>query len=156
QPFLGVAWENASNQRMFSRIPIDKSLPRALDLSRIETVVLNSGTWSYGCFTDQQRKYLWRPWSGGNIAGVNLPTLAGLSAGQDAPNKGHTHSTLGANFVDPGLGINKSYALAGDADGNILSGGGIYTYTHETRTDAVFGSMTGVSTLLIARPECFS
>jgi hypothetical protein len=161
--YLGVAWEDSSGKLRFTRAPFDATKPGKVNFdepaARTVTVGDKSGFWSYGCYTDQSRKYFWGTLhSTGTIFGINLRTLEPLDPAVHAPNKGFTstNATIGAKVADPGLGKSGSYALNGDAKGNVLtgsSGAGMYTYTHDSRTDVVFGSS---SSLLMAKGSCFS
>lgn len=158
KPYLGVGWENSAGNRVFTRFPIDSSMPQKVDFASAQSEVQGSGSWSYGCFTDQKRNYFWSAWgSGGNLAGVDLATLKPLDPKLHAPNAGHFNSTLGVNFqLNPSDGKNGNYALAGDANGNVLSGNSIYTYAHDSRSNVVLGTQKGATKMIIANPNCYS
>jgi hypothetical protein len=160
QSYAGVAWENASSQRMFTRFTMANG---TIDFNSAQTTNLGGSTgptgdyhWSYGCFTDQNRKYLWGGWtSNSSFFGVDLSALTGLAPSQ-APNANHSNVQLGSEFNTPSNGKNPSYALAGDAGGNVMAGSSMYTYTHETRNNVVFGTRIDSARLVIAKNECFS
>ncbi len=162
QSFLGVAWENNSNQRMFSRIPLDPASPTGLNLEAIESVNIGGESrhgnayWSYGCFTDRERGFFWGGWnSNTSFFGINLNTLTALEPSTHAPNRGHVNEDLASVFDDPGLGRDRSYALSGDNSGNIISGPGLYTAVHDSRHDLVYMTTFSSSRLRVVRRACF-
>jgi hypothetical protein len=155
--YIGIAWEGDDNKRRFTKIPIDHTMPEKINPDLAQTVTLGDGKWSYGCFTDQGRKHFWGAWvSDTRVYGINLVTLQPL-VGTEAPNAGHTSSTLGTRFKDPGsLSGPGSYALSGDANGNVITGQGVYTYAHEARSNVIFGTHQNTSTLRVAPATCFT
>jgi len=154
--YIGFAYFDASG-RKFTRIPIDQSQAGKINAAAAQTVTQGTGAnWSYGCFTDPERSYFWSGWNTNTqFFGISLSTLQPLASAQ-APNAGHTNSTLGTKLNNPANGNDPSYALAGDGYGNVLSGSGIYTYSHEGRHNYTIGSLSGASQLIVAKQECFA
>ncbi|MCB0384175.1 MAG: hypothetical protein KDD43_02185, partial [Bdellovibrionales bacterium] len=161
--YVGVAWESTNGHRQFTRIPIDLTKPEKMDLDQKQTVdlgatsVQGNARWSYSCFIDQSRNHFWSGWaSNSSFFGVNVATMTALDHSIHPPNKGHTNSSFGTKFLDPALGKDGSYALAGDAFGDILTGSGMYTFVHETRNKLIYGSESSADSLIVAKEECFS
>lgn len=150
--YLGFAWNKANNQRIFTTVPIDTTLPGKLDLTqRVDTANYGSGLWGYSCFTDQSRKLFYTAWGGSVIAGVNLETMESISASA-APNTTHTNDWTG--YRQPLAGSNNgSYAIAGDSKGNILTGSA-YTSANDPISDTVLGSNQSQN-LSLVDGKCF-
>lgn len=151
QAYVGIAW-NKPDRRVITRIPIDPSKPGKIDVSRAESRDLPApAIWGYGCYTDQSRGILWSNyWGKTYIAGVNLRTLENATI-ESAPNHGLSNPTLGEASIDL-TGAPLSYAISGDARGNVLAGRA-YTYAHEAKHDLVYWATGG--NLHVARGECF-
>jgi hypothetical protein len=168
--FVGIAWV-ANGTRMFTHIQIDPNSTTGLNLSTAQDVALGADPaaagigWAYSCFVDQARNYFWAaPAYGGSVGaapyGVNLKTMTGIDASA-APNAGHvvqTDASLAGYFGDPATG-NGSYAMAGDAYGDVLiakpGGSTMYTFAHETQYDLTYETFhDGTPAILVYPAGC--
>lgn len=149
--YLGAAYRTSGSLQKFVRIPIDKSKPQKVDLSQMESRTFehtSDETATYSCFMDQARNHFWVGGThGGEIWGVNVATLTALSPSQ-APNAGHRSDVL-----ELSQNSNSSYAMAGDARGDILTASSFYTFAHEPVSDFVFGGSN--ESLKISPAKCF-
>jgi hypothetical protein len=153
--YVGGGYRSINNHKMFVKIPIDKSKPNGVDILTkqffdLGVVASDEGSgFGYSCYTDQNRGWFWSEF-GGKRSGVNLRTGALLSAAQ-IPNNAHAF-TNGEIVSSP---VNRaSYAMAGDANGNIASFTGAYTAAHESVSNFVYVSLGSALHLLHA--DCMS
>ena len=155
QPYVGLAWNNAAKNRVFTKIPIDASQPNKLNLAQAVDTVYTKDTdhWGYSCFVDQKSNRFWSTWyQGPNIHGVDLTNAGELTASQ-IPNAGFKSTS--SYVADPGTS-SPSYAMSGDGNGNLLTGSSMYTYSYEPTNQIVFGSIYNTTQMILAKPECFS
>lgn len=172
QPYIGFAYGTSSGNKKFVRMPIDKSKPNGIDVSRIESKEFSSlgsgfgsfsavgGFAAYSSFMDQTKKtFFLGGGSGRGGWGVNVETLSELSL------SGLPNWTIGGDPLNPalskrqicGLSMETSrsmgYALSGDLKGNLVTASGTYTFAHEPVGNLIFGSRGGRN-LLVAKQSC--
>jgi hypothetical protein len=141
--YVGGGYKSIDGHKRFVRIPIDKSKPNGTDISRKQVFDLGvataeEGSWGmgYSCFTDQKNGRYWSE-NSGTRTGVDIRTGAALSWNQ-ASNVNHAFNNGGLNLV---LNQRASYAMAGDANGNLASFTGAYTAAHESVSDFLYVSI---------------
>ncbi len=151
--FVGGGYVKTGNRMAFVRIPIDKTKQNSLDVGAAQEQIVGNGTWGYSCFTDQSRNIYWgMRWE--DVYGLNLVTGALLKGATDAPNSNFVGAELDKFSLSSAS--RRSYALSGDAFGNLLNGKDMYTYAYEPLSHTVFGTTYGDTKLTITRAECFS
>lgn len=110
--------------------------------------------WGYSCFIDQERNIFYSQWAREQGAALRLDTMQVVDRKSVAPNAGFRNPDMGkaAGNVNGGA----SYAMAGDASGNILNGEGFYTFAHDTLSGVVLGSAKDERSLFIYPEKCLS
>jgi hypothetical protein len=171
QAYIGMAYAAASGNKKFVRIPIDKSKPTGIDVTRKEEREfgpVNSGlggfagvgaTGAYGSFMDQTRKAFYLG-SGSGAWGVNVETMTELPLssvpnwriGGDPLNPASPRRRI-CNFTMSTSG-GLSYALAGDLKGNMVASGGAYTFAHDPVNNVIFGNNYSAGSFTVAKQEC--
>ncbi len=155
EPYIGYIYTEKVNSKVkFVEIPIDITKDLKVDVSRkVSFTSTTGGNVAYSCFVDQKNN---RFWAGQEIIlGVNLNNGEFLQS-ESLPNFGWQLSIAGSESKYTGK---LNYAIAGDADGNLLNAkiGGVYTYTmtHEHLTKKVF-TTTRSTALIVTDVDCFS
>ena len=91
--------------------------------------------WGYSCFIDQKRMVFYSQYGGLGALGLN--TMQKVNPESVAPN---------AKFVSVNIPpltkgiVPSSYSIAGDANGNIINGVGLYTASHDPISDTIWVS----------------
>jgi hypothetical protein len=153
--YIGAAYTSADTRRKFVKIPVDRSKAAKVDLSAAKVYDFGSGIWGYSCYMDQPRGYFWSKdfAERGDIAGVEVATNRALTL-DEAPN-GNLNFAASPLRFDLNA-TTQSYAMAGDASGNLLSASGMYTMSHDPVSQAVFMTSSDGRRLLVAAASCFS
>lgn len=159
-PYVGGGYNSLAGRKMFVKIPIDKSKANGVDISKKQIFDLGAvavvGGFGYSCYTDQNRGWFWSEFGevGSVRSGVNLRTGVPLNA-SEIPNKSHSFSNV--DLVSSPTN-RASYAMAGDASGNIASftvaGASAYTAAHESVSNFVYVSRG--SNLHLLHANCLS
>ncbi|MCX6111616.1 MAG: hypothetical protein NTZ90_18625 [Proteobacteria bacterium] len=163
--YLGLAWGFGH----FVEVPQDNTPPFAPIWSKANLTAANAGPkqWGYSCFIDQNRLIFYSQWTTmgqgtdqatGPIQAVDLNTMKAVTPAAVAGNGTFTSSNLANETVGPkasfGLG---SYAMSGDANGNILNGTGYYTFAYEPQSNTIWGcGSAGGASLNVFPAACFS
>lgn len=161
QAYIGGAYTNENDRRIFFRIPIDKTKPKRVDLARKQQWDVGPGWWGYSCYTDQARNYFWAGhW--GEITGVNLKDGTPLSKAL-IPNQAHTNNIAEFKVSPTAHG---SYSFSGDEKGNILSAKNpdpnqadywvSYTWAFDPVSRRLLGSTWNGDKFYLTDPSCFS
>lgn len=151
KPHIGlgyVAQIGTNKVRKFVRFAIDETKPSRVDLSQLKEVThpQPAGVFdTYSCYIDQARGFAW--YSGSTTWGVDVRKLAPLMS-SSAPNFGATNDAFNLSQSE-----RRSYALAGDLEGNLLSATGVYTFAHDPVSKMVFGATGG--NITVTAQECF-
>lgn len=143
---------HGGGQRRFVSIPIDKTKPNKLDVSRVKYYMAGPGVWGYSCSTDQARKYFWSKdnATGGNVSGIDLKT--GNPIGLDkVPNGGHVNNAGASLNLAGGA---HSYSMSTDLLGNVLSFNNGYTAAHETLSDTIFVTLRSSNNVVVLKGDC--
>lgn len=154
-PYIGYIYTRSADSKItFVRIPVDLNKDLKIDISRKESFTsTKTGQVAYSCFVDQKNNRFWAAES--TLIGVNLNTSEFLD-NSALPNNGMQLGIAGSatNYTRK-----LNYAIAGDAEGNLLNAkiGGLYTYTmaHEHLTNQVF-TTTSSTDLIVTDVSCFS
>ncbi len=163
--FLGLAWGFGN----FVEVPQSNTAPFAPIWSQAKLNAANGGPkqWGYSCFIDQNRLIFYSQWATmgqgadpatGPIQAVDLNTMKAVTPAAVAGNGTFTSSNLTTETVGPkaSLGLG-SYAMSGDANGNILNGTGYYTFAYEPLSHTIWGSgVAGGAPLNVFPAACFS
>lgn len=160
--FIGVGWEDVESNKKFTEIPIDltkaNKIGAATDHNQGTKIgAYTNPSWSYSCFFDHNRKYFWGYIeTKDSFAGFDVSKKKALTI-SDLPNykKGSSNNYI---YTDEKIVSGSGpYTIAGDANGNILAGLNMYTYTHEARYGHVFASSKAApNNVFVADTSCFS
>ncbi len=154
KPYIGGAYVATDYHRKFVRIPLDKTQPNGFDASKKEVFDMGAADawWGYSCFVDQKHNSFWSDHGNTGAArnGVDLNTNKLLTA-SSIPNADHVFDNT---IVSLAPKTRASYAMAGDANGNILSFPNVYTATHESTLDLVY--ISNGWNVHVAQAACFS
>lgn len=164
QIFIGGGYTHQDGSRRFVRIPVDRSKPNGVNLANME--ILNAGSdgdwWGYACYVDQANLRYWSA-HGVGVFGFDLQSNLPLTSTQ-MPNASVNLAVSNFTIAPTTRG---TYALSGDAAGNILnvqtppSAPGVegwktsYTFAHEPISNLVFGS-SRVGLLYLTASDCFA
>lgn len=104
--------------RKFVKIPIDKTKPGKIDVSKAKIVSFDGydRLWGYSCFVDKDRHLFWSQWS--SPRGVDLITDTEIDVSK-APNGAQKFTVQNVSNFD--LTQGGSYAMSGDSYGNLLA-----------------------------------
>ncbi|NBX18415.1 MAG: hypothetical protein EBR09_13740 [Proteobacteria bacterium] len=159
--FIGMAYGATGGKKKFVRIPIDKSKPAGIDVSKKEEVTFGQldaefggfnavgRVAAYGSFMDQSRKSFYLGANGGGLWGVNVEKMTELTS-DSLPNANIEGRKI-CNYTMRSKG-QIAYALAGDLSGNVITAQGAYTFTHDPVNNVVFGASGG--SITVAKQEC--
>jgi len=163
--FLGLAWGRGN----FVEVPQANTPPYAPIWAQANLTAGNGGPkqWGYSCFIDQNHLIFYSQWAlmgfGGDattgpIQALDLNTMKAVTPSAVAANGAFTSANLSAETIGPKPVFGKgSYAMGGDANGNILNGTGYYTFAYEPVTNTIWGNgYAGGTSLSVFPAACFS
>jgi hypothetical protein len=93
--------------------------------------------WGYSCFIDQKRKIFYSQFVNSKPFGINLLTMTAADMTSSAPNTNFSSTTAGVDALTKNV-KGGAYSMAGDVDGNVYNGTGIYTMAHDSDSDSVW------------------
>lgn len=169
--YVGGGFVGTDGKRRFLMVPIDRSQPNSLDVSKKrvveawnkEATAADNEKWGYSCFIDQVNLRYWSTYSG-KVKGLDLSTEPPTPLSEEMiPNKAQTLKTSSFAVVPQ---VRGSYAIAGDANGNVLNAHSLapaeaghttvsYTFAHDPISNFVFGS-SRLGKLYLTHASCFS
>lgn len=152
--WAGFAYGNGK----FGELELSATAPYAPQWSTLKIASLsgNSGSkWGYSCFIDQERMYFYSQWSKTQGAGVKLNTLTTASRNSLAPNANFSNNAMGSGGGNTRSGY-ASYAMAGDASGNILNGRDFYTFANDPLSKMTFGTKKDQHQLYVYPEKCLA
>lgn len=119
--------------------------------------------WGYNCFIDQKRMIFYSAWYSTTTVGALHLNSLGTAEASIAPNYNFNSNNI--SLLTTSTKGPTSYAMAGDANGNVINSHGVYTAAHDTKSDTIWmslhhslaNSMNQTKTLIGLFPStCFS
>lgn len=95
--------------------------------------------WGYNCFIDQQRMIFYSAWHSSTAVGALHLNSLGTAEASIAPN--YNFSSNNISVLTKSTKGPTSYAMAGDANGNVINSQGVYTAAHDTKSDTIWISL---------------